>query len=246
MSEQPTSYPIDNTNRVKRLHERGHYDHATVHALLDSAALGHVAYVINGQPYCTPTLYWREGTTLYWHGSSASRMLRNLSEGEPACLTVAQLDSLVLARSGFHHSVDYRAVMAFGHARLIEDPAEKARALTMMVDRFYPDRTATLRQTTAQEFKATAVVMMQIEKASAKIRSSGIVNDDEDYALPIYAERIPVHTVLGTPEPCNRLPSGVARPDTLAGFAAGRLLQDALKEAYARSYPNSDTHGDER
>lgn len=237
MSEQATSYPIDNTNRVKRLHERGHYDHATVHALLDSAALAHVAYVIDGQPYCTPTLYWREGTTLYWHGSSASRMLRNLSEGEPACLTVAQLDSLVLARSGFHHSVDYRAVMAFGHARLIEDPTEKARALTMMVDRFYPHRTASLRPTTTQELKATAVVMMEIEKASAKIRGSGIVDDDEDYALPIYAERIPVHTVLGTPEPCNRLPSGVTRPDTLAGFTAGRLLQDALKEAYARSYP---------
>ena len=107
-------YPIDAVNRVKRRHDRGHYDHATVHALLDSAALCHVSYVIGGQPYCTPTLFWREGTKLYWHGSSASRMLRSQSEGEPVCLTVAHLDSLVLARSAFNHSVDYRAVMAFG------------------------------------------------------------------------------------------------------------------------------------
>ena len=108
------SYAVDPVNRVKRRHDRGFYDHATVHALLDSAALCHVSYVIDGQPFCTPTLYWREGTRLFWHGSSASRMLRNLSAGEPACLTVTQLDSLVLARCGFNHSADYRSVMAFG------------------------------------------------------------------------------------------------------------------------------------
>lgn len=239
MSEQAAaSYPVDETNRVKRRHDRGRYDYATVHALLDSAALCHVAYVIDGQPYCTPTLYWREGTTLYWHGSSASRTLRNLSEGQPACLTVAQLDSLVLARSGFHHSADYRAVMAFGHAKLVEDPAEKARALTMMVDRFFPGRTATLRPTTEQELKATAVIVMEIEKASAKIRSAGIIDDEEDYALPIYAERIPVRTVLGAPEPCDRLLPGVERPATLARYSAGRLLEQALNDAYAMSYPS--------
>ncbi|WP_315730067.1 MULTISPECIES: pyridoxamine 5'-phosphate oxidase family protein [unclassified Bradyrhizobium] len=238
MSEQAAaSYPVDETNRVKRRHDRGRYDYATVHALLDSAALCHVAYVIDGRPYCTPTLYWREGTTLYWHGSSASRMLRNLSEGQPACLTVTHLDSLVLARSGFHHSADYRAVMAFGHAKLIEDQAEKARALTMMVDRFFPGRTATLRPTTEQELKATAVVAMEIEKASAKIRSAGIIDDEEDYALPIHAERIPVRTVLGAPEPCDRLLPGVERPAPLAGYSAGRLLEQALTDAYAMSYP---------
>ncbi len=231
------SYPIDETNRVKRRHQRAHYDHATVHALLDSATLCHVAYVIDGQPYCTPTLYWREGQTLYWHGSSASRMLRNLSEGQPACLTVTHLDGLVLARSAFHHSADYRSVMAFGHARLIEDQAEKARALTMMVDRLFPGRTASLRPTTEQELKATAVVTMEIEKASAKIRAGGVIDDEEDYALPIYAERIPVRTMVGAAEPCGRLLPGVARPATLAGFSAGRLLDEALAEAYAMSYP---------
>ncbi|MGJ5182016.1 pyridoxamine 5'-phosphate oxidase family protein [Bradyrhizobium oligotrophicum] len=231
------SYPVDDTNRVKRLYKRAHYDQATVHALLDSGTLCHVSYVIDGQPYCTPTLYWREGTKLYWHGSSASRMLRNLSEGQPACLTVTHLDSLVLARSAFHHSADYRSVMAFGHARLIEDAPEKARALTMMVDRLFPGRTESLRPTTDQEVKATSVVMMEIEKASAKIRAAGVIDDEEDYALPVYAERIPVRTVLGAPEPDGRLLPGVARPAPLAGFSAGRRLDEALTEAYAASYP---------
>jgi nitroimidazol reductase NimA-like FMN-containing flavoprotein (pyridoxamine 5'-phosphate oxidase superfamily) len=218
------------------MHERGFYDHETVHRLLDAAALCHVSYVIDGQPYCTPTLFWREGTRLYWHGSSASRMLRNLSEGQAACLTVTHLDSLVLARCGFNHSADYRSVMAFGQARLVSDPEEKRRALVMMVDRFFPGRTAQLRASTDQEIKATAVVSMEIERASAKIRSKGVGDDEEDYALPIYAERIPVQTLLGTPEPCPRLLPNVERPENLAGYRAMRPLQDALIEAYAESY----------
>lgn len=230
------SYPVSELNQVKRRHDRGSYDHATVHALLDAAMMCHVSYVIDGQPFCTPTFFWREGVRLYWHGSSASRMLRNLAHGEPACLTVTHLDALVLARSGFNHSADYRSVMAFGNARLVEDPQEKERALVMMVDRLYPQRTAGLRPTTAQEIKATSVIAMDIERASAKIRARGVVDDEEDYALPVYAERIPVSTVLGRPEPCPRLMEGVARPTILAGYAAGRPLQDALSEAYAAAY----------
>jgi uncharacterized protein len=237
-SEAQPSYPIDETNKVKRRHDRGFYDHTTVHALLDAAALCHVSYVIDGQPYCTPTLFWREGTRLYWHGSSASRMLGNLSEGEPACLTVTHLDSLVLARCGFNHSADYRSVMAYGHARLVEDEAEKERALTMMVDRFFPGRTAQLRASAKQEIKATAVVYMDIEKASAKIRAKGVADDDEDYLLPIYAERLPVRMVLGAPEPCPKLMPGVERPATLAGYRADRLLEDAVLDAYKASYSN--------
>lgn len=236
MNETTASYPADEINRVKRRHDRGFYDTATVHALLDSAVLCHVAYVIDGQPYCTPTLYWREGSRLYWHGSSASRMLRNLSEGEPACLTVTHLDSLVLARCGFNHSADYRSVMAFGHARLVSDPAEKERALVMMVDRFLPGRTAQLRQSSQQEIKATAVVTMEIERASAKIRAKGVADDDEDYALPIYAERLPVYTLLGAPEACARLLPGVGRPDNLASYREGRKLEHAVTEAYGVAY----------
>ncbi|MFC7554076.1 pyridoxamine 5'-phosphate oxidase family protein [Pseudoroseomonas wenyumeiae] len=230
------TYPVDQRNRVKRRHDRGFYDHATVHALLDAAILCHVSYVIDGQPYCTPTLFWREGNHLYWHGSSASRMLRNLSGGQPACLTVTHLDSLVLARCGFNHSADYRSVMCFGQARLVEDAEEKRRALVMMVDRFFPNRTAELRQSTAQEIKATAVVVMEIERASAKIRAKGVADDDEDYELPVYAERLPVQTVIGAPEPCPRLLPGVARPGNLEGYRAGRLLEEALAEAHAQAY----------
>lgn len=232
-------YPVSERNQVKRRHDRGFYDHATVHALLDAAMLCHVSYVIDGQPFCTPTFFWREGSRLYWHGSSASRMLRNLAQGEPACLTVTHLDSLVLARSGYNHSADYRSVMAFGQARLVEDLQEKERALVMMVDRLYPQRTAGLRQATAQEIKATTVIAMDIEQASAKIRARGVVDEDEDYGLPVYAERIPVTTVLGQPEPCPRLVEGVPRPATLAGYASGRPLQDALSEAYAAAYGQS-------
>ncbi len=231
------AYPVDQRNRVRRRHERAHYDYETVHGLLDSAALCHVSYVIDGLPYCTPTLFWREGSTLYWHGSSASRMLRNQSAGQPACLTVTHFDSLVLARCGFNHSADYRTVMAFGNAYLIDDPAEKRAALVSMVDRLFPTRTADLRQSTAQEIKATAVVAMEIERASAKIRAKGVVDDDDDYPLPIYAERLPIHTVLGAPEPCPRLPDGVARPAKLDGYRAGRPLEAALLEAYSVTYP---------
>ncbi len=163
-------------------------------------------------------------------------MLRNLSEGEPACLTVTHLDSLVLARCGFNHSADYRSVMAFGRARLVLDLEEKRRALTMMVDRFFPGRTAQLRASSAQEINATSVIMMDIERASAKIRSKGIGDDEEDYLLPIYAERLPVHTVIGAAQPCPRLLAGVARPPNLDGYREGRALQEAISEAHAAAY----------
>jgi len=233
------NYPVDAVNRVKRRPDRGYYDHETVHGLLDAAALCHVSYVVDGQPFCTPTLFWREGTRLYWHGSNSSRMLKNLSEGEPACLTVTHFDSLVLARCGFNHSADYRTVMAFGKARLVDDRAEKECALVMMVDRFFPGRTAQLRPTVPQEINATSVIFMDIERASAKIRAKGVADDDEDYPLPVYAERLPVHTVIGAAEPCTRLLAGVERPQNLGGYRAGRPLEEAVAEAHAITYPDS-------
>jgi nitroimidazol reductase NimA-like FMN-containing flavoprotein (pyridoxamine 5'-phosphate oxidase superfamily) len=236
MSEEKASYPVDRVNRVKRRQDRGFYDHATVHAVLDAAAMCHVSYVVDGNPYCTPTLFWREGKHLYWHGSNSSRMLRNLSEGEPTCLTVTHLDSLVLARCGFNHSADYRSVMAFGRARIVEDPEEKRRALVMMVDRFFPGRTAQLRASTQKEINATTVVVMAIERASAKIRAKGVADDDEDYAFPVYAERLPVRTVVGPPEPCPRLQCGIERPRNLDGYRAGRPLEEAVAEAHAAAY----------
>jgi uncharacterized protein len=230
------SYPVTERNKVRRLHERGRYDRASVHAILDAAMMCHIAYVIDGQPYCTPTAFWREGDHLYWHGSSASRMLRTQKPGVPVCLTVTHLDSLVLARCGFNHSVDYRSAMCFGRAHIIDDLAEKTRALDAMIDRFYPDRNATLRPSTPQELKATMVVGMAIEEASGKVRNKGVGDEEADYALPIYAARFPVVQTLGPVEPCPRLPAGVPYPAGLAGFAPGRRLDELMLENQRKLY----------
>lgn len=222
------AYPVTARNRVKRLHERGSYDRGSVYAILDAAMLCHVAYVIDGQPYATPTLFWRKGDTLYWHGSSASRMLRHLKAGTPACLTVAHLDGLVLARSGFNHSANYRSAMCFGTARLVEDPEEKIEAMRDVIDRFYPGRSALLRPITTQEAKATTIIAMEIEEAAAKVRAKGVGDDEEDFALPIWAGVLPVTTVLGTVETCHRLVEGVEKPETLSIFPEGGRLDTAL------------------
>jgi len=227
---ETASYPVTPRNRVKRMHERGSYDRAAVHAILDAAMLCHVAYVIDGQPYATPTLFWRRGDTLYWHGSSASRMLRHLKAGTPACLTVAHLDGLVLARSGFNHSANYRSAMCFGTARLVEDEAEKIEAMRDVVDRFYPERSALLRPITPQEAKATTVIAMVIDDAAAKVRAKGVGDDEADFALPIWAGVIPVATVLGEVQVCHRLVEGVDRPETLSIFSEGGRLDTALLE----------------
>ncbi len=230
------NYPVGTLNRVKRRPDRGHYDHETVHRLLDAAALAHVSYVVDGWPFCTPTLFWREHQRLYWHGSNSSRMLKSVSSGQRACLTVTHFDSLVLARCGFNHSADYRSVMAFGCARLVDDLAEKRQALKMMVDRLFPNRTALLRQSTEQEINATTVVAMDIERASAKIRCKGVVDEEGDYALPIYAERIPLTLVCGVPEPCPRLLQGVQRPIGLEQYRDGNPLETAVLAAHRSTY----------
>ncbi len=225
------SYPVTPRNRVKRLHGRGSYDRAAVHAILDAGLLCHVAYVIDGQPFCTPTFYWREGDVLYWHGSSASRMLRHLKAGTPACLTVSHLDGLVLARSGFNHSANYRSAMCFGTARIVDDPGEKAAALRNVVDRLYPGRTASLRAITTQEAKATMIIGMPIDEASAKVRDKGVGDDEGDYGHPVWAGVLPVRTVIGDHEACPRLPGGVSRPDELSLYPSGGALDRALQEA---------------
>jgi len=162
----PTARP-----KLKRNHKRGAYDRETVHAILDAVPHCHVGYVIDGQPYVTPTLQWREGDRIYWHGSSASRMLRTVETGVPVCVTVSPLDGFVMARSAFHHSVNYRSVMAYGTAHALKGPAEKERALKAMMEHLFPGRWDALRPVTAQELKATTVVAMEIEEAAAKVRT---------------------------------------------------------------------------
>ncbi|MBN9546858.1 MAG: pyridoxamine 5'-phosphate oxidase family protein [Alphaproteobacteria bacterium] len=232
VTDAADAFPVSARNKIKRMHERGAYDKAAVFAILDAALLCHVSYVIDGQPFCTPTLFWREGETLYWHGSSASRMLKHLKEGTPACLTVSHLDGLVLARSGFHHSVNYRSAMCFGTARFIEDADEKLEALKGVVDRFYPGRTKTLRPIDPQEFKATTVIRMPIDEASAKVRAKTVADDEEDYAAPLWAGVIPVAQVIGAEEPCPRLIPGTTRPDNLSAYREGRRLDETFAEMH--------------
>lgn len=222
------AYEVSERTKVRRMHERGRYDHATVHAILDAAMVCHIAYVIDGQPYCTPTSFWREGGHLYWHGSSASRMLRAQKLDLPVCLTVTHTDGLVLARSGFNHSINYRSAMCFGTAHIIDDPAEKSRALEAMIDRFYPGRAALLRENSTQDLKATTLLGMAIEQASGKIRAKGVADDEEDYALPIWAGVIPVRQVVGAIEPCPRVLPGVAVPEGLSGYAPGSQLDEVF------------------
>jgi nitroimidazol reductase NimA-like FMN-containing flavoprotein (pyridoxamine 5'-phosphate oxidase superfamily) len=230
-------FPITNRNKLRRRHERGRFDRDTVYDILDQAMVAHIAYVIDGQPFCTPTGFWREDDSLYWHGSSASRMIRSQSDGVPVCLTATHLDAIVLARSGFHHSVNYRSVMAFGTARLVTDTDEKLRLMDSFVDRLYPGRSGEIRPANAQEVKATSFVVMPIDEAAAKIRSTHVADDEEDYALPIWTARIPVRQILGEAEPCPRQPPGLQVPAGLKLYQAGRSLDETLLEAYHITYP---------
>jgi nitroimidazol reductase NimA-like FMN-containing flavoprotein (pyridoxamine 5'-phosphate oxidase superfamily) len=226
----PNAYQPTGRSRVKRLHERGHYDTAAVYAILDAGMLAHVAYVIDSQPYVTPTSYWRDGNKLYWHGSSASRMLRFQAPGVPVCIAVSHLDGLVLARSGFHHSINYRSVMAFGKAQSVDDPEEKLDQLNRFVERLFPGRNATLRGIDPQEAKATTVLWMEIDEASAKIRTGAPKDDEPDYALDCWAGVIPIAQVVGAAIPDPKLKEGINWPAHLGRFAASRRLDVALSE----------------
>lgn len=203
-------------SKLRRLPKRGHYDRETVYAILDAGFVCHVGYIIDGHPYVTPTAYWREGDAVYWHGSSASRMLRTLEKGADCCLTVTHIDGLVLARSAFHHSLNYRSVMLFGKAYKVEDPAQKLARMESFVERMYPGRWPELRPVTALELKTTSVLGMHLTEASAKLRSGPPVDDEEDYALPVWAGVVPVHSVTGAPVADARLAPGIEAPSRLA------------------------------
>ncbi len=231
------SFAKTDINRVKRAPDRGRYDKKTVYEILDAALVCHIAYVIDGRPYCTPTSFWREGDHLYWHGSSASRMVRMQKEGVEVCLTVTHLDALVMARSGFHHSVNYRAVMAFGRAYVVDDPAQKLALMDRFIDRIYPGRSKLIRQPTPQEFKATTMIGMEIETASGKIRDKHVADEEEDYeAVPAWSALYPITQVLGEPSECARQLPGLTRPEGMADFEPGTRLDDLMTKTYRRTF----------
>ena len=179
-----TAIEMTERTRVRRLSKRGHYDRETIHAILDEALVCHVGFVVDGAPVVIPTIHWREGDTLYVHGSAASRMLRSLKGGVDACVTVTLVDGLVLARSAFHHSMNYRSVVVFGKAREVTGE-EKSSALDGLVEHVVKGRSRDARPPNEIELKQTLVLALPLEEASAKIRTGGPVDDEEDYALPI-------------------------------------------------------------
>jgi uncharacterized protein len=213
---QPTA-----RTRIKRLYERGHYDRKTVYEILDAGLVCHVGYVIDGQPYVTATAYWRMGGRVYWHGSSASKMLRHLKGGVPVCFTVSLLDGLVLARSGFHSSINYRAVMALGPARLVADRDDKLAALTAFSERLTPGRWQELKPPSEQELKATTVISLELDEVAAKVRTGSPKDDAEDLGLPVWAGVVPVTTAIGRPEADPLLPADIAAPDYLRDISIG-------------------------
>ena len=197
------STPTQRT-RVRRLPDRGKYDAETVHAILDEGLVCHVGFVIDGQPFVIPTLYARVGGELYIHGSAASRLLRTLSDGVQVCVTVTLVDGLVLARSIFNHSMNYRSVVILGRATLIEDREEKLAALEAFSEQIVPGRWKDVRQPTENELKQTKVLCVPLEEVSAKVRTGEPHDDDPDYALPIWAGVVPLPIVPGTPIPDAR------------------------------------------
>jgi nitroimidazol reductase NimA-like FMN-containing flavoprotein (pyridoxamine 5'-phosphate oxidase superfamily) len=209
--------PTERT-RLQRLPERGSHESGVVHAVLDAAFLAHVGFCVDQQPYVIPTLYGRDGDTLYLHGSAASRMLGTLDKGIPACVTVTIVDGLVLARSAFHHSINYRSVVALGTARAITQAGQKTRALRVISEHLLSGRWDDVRGPTRQELSATSVLEFSIGEASAKIRRGPPKDDEEDYARSGWAGVLPLALEAKGPEPDSRLAPGTPVPAYLSRF----------------------------
>jgi uncharacterized protein len=204
---------------VRRLPARGSYDRALIHSILDEAMVCHVGFIADGRPFVIPTLHVRVGDRLYVHGSPGSRMLKAMAGGVEVCVTVTLVDGLVLARSAFHHSMNYRSAVVFGTARPVEDPDEKTRVLHALAEHLVAGRWPDVRGPAPGELKATTVLSLPIDEASAKVRTGPPLDEEEDYDLPAWAGVVPLSIKAGEPIPCPRLAPGIEPPP------------------YARSYP---------
>lgn len=204
--------------RVRRIPKRGAYNRETIYQILDEGFVCHVGFTVDEKTFVIPIGYARVGDTLLIHGSAASRMMRNLSEGIEVCVTVTLIDGLVLARSAFHHSMNYRSVVVFGTAELVEDEAEKNEALRLFTEHIVPGRWDEVRLPNALELKATTVLRLPIEEAAAKVRTGNPVDDDADYDLNVWAGVLPLKTVAGQPENDARLKDKIALPDYVSNY----------------------------
>ena len=205
---------------LRRMPHRGSHDRETINQILDVGFLASVGFCVDGQPYVIPTLYGRDGEKLYLHGSSASRMLRELESGIAACVTVTLVDGLVLSRSAFDHSMNYRSVVAFGNARKVVDQELKIKSLRTISEHLIAGRWAEVRGPSDQELRATTVLEFSIEEASAKVRKGPPLDDENDYGLPVWAGVLPLETKSGSPVPDDKLIEGVALPEYVLRYDA--------------------------
>jgi len=221
--------PIDRTamptapssrTRVRRLNEKAAYDRATIEAILDAMPVAHIGHVIDGCPVVTPTLQWREGDRIYWHGSSASRMQKNAADAQ-VCVTVTLTDGMVLARSGLEHSVNYRCVMVLGRAEIVEGAEAKAAHLKTMMEQMFPGRWDALRPITAQELKATRILSLPLTEASAKISAGPPSDPVEDQSWPVWAGILPIRLSMGLPEAAPDLAPDLAVPEYATAYRIG-------------------------
>jgi uncharacterized protein len=222
-------YPLSSRNKAKRMRERATYDVAAVHALLDAALFCHIAYVVDGQPYCTPTLFWRRGNNVIWHGSAGSRMLREQVKHIDVCLTVTFLDSIVLTRGAFHHAVNYRSAMLFGRASLIEDAEEKLFESRQLIENFLPGRSDLVVPPTPLELKQASFLKMPIDQAAAKIRNYPASHGTATHRNhPVWAGEIPIETRIGALAPCSLLDPGIAQSPDVELYREGARLDTTL------------------
>ena len=204
---------LTNRTKLRRIPDRGSHDRGTIDSILDAGFLAHVGFCLDGQPFVIPTLYGRDGERLYLHGSVASRMLRELETGVAACVTVTLVDGLVLSRSAFDHSMNYRCVVAFGTSRKIADPEQKVKSLRVISEHLIAGRWADVRGPSEKELKATTVLEFSIEEASSKVRSGPPLDDESDYGLPVWAGVLPLETKSRPPIPDDKLVEGITLPD---------------------------------
>jgi nitroimidazol reductase NimA-like FMN-containing flavoprotein (pyridoxamine 5'-phosphate oxidase superfamily) len=214
----PEAIPPTERTRVVRESHRGAYDRETIYKILDEGFVCHVGFSVNGQPYVIPTLFARIGDAIYFHGSAASRMLRNVSEGISVCVTVTLTDGFVLARSVFNHSMNYRSVVALGKANLVDATEEKFEALRAFTEKILPGRWNDARQPNEKELKATSILRLPLTEVSAKIRSGPVEDDAPDYALPIWAGVIPIHFTPGAPIRDERCDPSIPTPAYAAQY----------------------------
>ena len=215
------TFPQTARTKLKRLPKRGHFDRETIEPILDEGFICHVGFVVEGQPFVIPTGYARVGDTLYIHGSQASRMLRTLAGGVDVCVTVTLVDGLVLARSAFHHSINYRSVVVFGNAKLVIDREEKIAALIALSEHIIRGRWNDVREPTEQELVATSVLCLPLTEASAKVRTGPPIDDEEDYSLTIWAGVVPLRMVADAPVADPRLPPEIKPPHYACEYSRG-------------------------